>query len=657
MKSRISFFNKTVFLKNIKLYFPISLIYFLLLVFLVPVSLFFGFASPVNYLQNRGTASLRSGQYESLVNSLDLETHLVLIIIVAIVIVMAMFSYLFNSKSCNMIHALPITRKELFGTNVISGIVLMMVPQIITFVIAQIVLLIKQFSDIKILGIWFISVLAISFFALSMGIFCAMFTGQLFAVPVYYVIINILYVGIRQIIEETIDIFLFGTNINTIDLSSWDWLSPFYYLARNVSITQIYDEDYAFSIGAKLYGGEILLVYFIISVVLLLIAYLIYRRKPVENTGDLLTISFVKPIFRWGVGFCVGYTITVFLIKVCMANKRSGLEKQFFPLILLFGIVAFFIADMFIAKSFKVFKKMRLLEGFIFSATLAVSFGVFYNSIHSVSGWVPDKDDIERCYVTAGYNMELSGDEIDDVLKFHQNIIDNYIRWNTDYETDIFEEVKISYLTNTGDFIQRYYNIPSVNAICEEMYAPIQSYREGRDKLRDYLIGKDEDNKNLTLKSIEIQYTSDETADLETASFYKQDMEKLYNAFEKDIAEGNFDKEYFSYKSVLEEMEDDDYYYDNMFTIILVCKVDNPSEYSDIHLRSNDIVLDEFIEEEVKAMEDMEDDNIIFYYDNNEYIQPLNSRNKGVTVNKYITFTPDCKNIMETLKSLGLNIL
>ena len=234
-----------------------------------------------------------------------------------------------------MIHALPITRKELFGTNVISGIVLMMVPQIITFVIAQIVLLIKQFSDIKILGIWLISVLAISFFALSIGIFCAMFTGQLFAVPVYYGIINILYVGIRQIIEETIDLFLFGTNINTIDLSLWDWLSPFYYLATNVSITKLYDEDYTYSIGAKLYGGEILLVYSIISVGLLLIAYLIYRKKPVENTGDLLTISFIKPIFRWGVGFCVGYTVTVFLIRVCLANKRSGLERMFLPLILL----------------------------------------------------------------------------------------------------------------------------------------------------------------------------------------------------------------------------------------------------------------------------------------------------------------------------------
>ena len=184
MKSRISFFNKTVFLKNIKLYFPISLIYLCLLIFLVPVSLFFGVLSPKDFLQNRGAASLRSGQYANLVNALNLKIHLVLIIIVAIVIVMALFSYLFNSKSCNMIHALPITRKELFGTNVISGIVLMMVPQIITFVIAQIVLLIKQFSDIKILGIWLISVLAISFFALSIGIFCAMFTGQLFAVPV-----------------------------------------------------------------------------------------------------------------------------------------------------------------------------------------------------------------------------------------------------------------------------------------------------------------------------------------------------------------------------------------------------------------------------------------------------------------------------------------
>lgn len=39
---------------------------------------------------------------------------MIFIFVMALVTGMAMFSYLYNSRACNMIHAMPVTRRQLF---------------------------------------------------------------------------------------------------------------------------------------------------------------------------------------------------------------------------------------------------------------------------------------------------------------------------------------------------------------------------------------------------------------------------------------------------------------------------------------------------------------------------------------------------------------
>ena len=48
---------------------------------------------------------------------------------------LAVFSYLYSAKSTNMMHALPVNRLELYVTNYLSGLIFLIVPEIITFFI------------------------------------------------------------------------------------------------------------------------------------------------------------------------------------------------------------------------------------------------------------------------------------------------------------------------------------------------------------------------------------------------------------------------------------------------------------------------------------------------------------------------------------------
>ena len=75
--------------------------------------------------------------------------------LVAIVIAAAVFGYLYQSRSANMIHAFPVTRTELFVTNYLSGLALMAIPQLLAALATNLVILGKANSMIWAVWTWF----------------------------------------------------------------------------------------------------------------------------------------------------------------------------------------------------------------------------------------------------------------------------------------------------------------------------------------------------------------------------------------------------------------------------------------------------------------------------------------------------------------------
>lgn len=108
MKSKTSFFNRTVFKKNVTLYWPIWVCYLLYGMVKVPGQLW-------SRLQQQTDMTAYARDY-ALYNSLRLEVDVAAIAIMAVVCGMALFGYLFTQKNAYMIHALPVTRGELYVT-------------------------------------------------------------------------------------------------------------------------------------------------------------------------------------------------------------------------------------------------------------------------------------------------------------------------------------------------------------------------------------------------------------------------------------------------------------------------------------------------------------------------------------------------------------
>ena len=214
MKSKTSCFNKTIFKKNITHFWPIWLVYIGYLLFILPISLWLNMAG-----YNRwDTYTQAQKQLSALNDTLNAAINPAVTFVFAGIAILAVFSYLYSARNANMIHALPVNRLELFVTNIMSAGAFLIIPQTIVFVITVFVCIAARITYIQYILFWYGTAVGIGIFALAMGSFVAMLTGNIVAFPFYYLIANFLYVG---------SVMLVGTLINTICFGvSQIWADP-----------------------------------------------------------------------------------------------------------------------------------------------------------------------------------------------------------------------------------------------------------------------------------------------------------------------------------------------------------------------------------------------------------------------------------------------
>ena len=110
MKSKTSFFNKTVFEKNIKLFWPLWALYMIILLLMGPLSMWSRYRTAENYY-GKDWQLYMSG---FLSPAIAMRPTVIIIFIMAVCTGMALFNYMYSQKACNMIHAMPVTRTQLY---------------------------------------------------------------------------------------------------------------------------------------------------------------------------------------------------------------------------------------------------------------------------------------------------------------------------------------------------------------------------------------------------------------------------------------------------------------------------------------------------------------------------------------------------------------
>lgn len=605
MKSKIFCFNNTIFKKNLTHFWPIWVMYLCYLLVTLPAAIWISLMNTVSW-----DYTVEDAQYDTLVGVLGYGTHATPYLLFAILAAMAVFSYLHFSKNANMIHALPVNRNELFLTNYCSGLCMLLVPELIAFVVAVFVCLANQITCMQYLFSWLIYAAGISFFGYSMAVFLTMITGQIFAMPIYFLMENFAYVGVRYIISQIINLICYGIT------EGWrpgysGMLSPWYFLETHLSVSYRYSENNTKTIGLSFTGVEYVAIYAALSIIFIVAAWILYRRRQIETAGDVVSVSWVKPIFRWGIALCGGSLVAVFVTMIIRNVRNVSVFISVVICMIVFGFIFFFIAEMLLQKNFKVFSKRKLIEWCAFTCVAIGIFALFRFDVFGVERRVPAVDDVKQAYLFLDYPIEYTGDDIDTVREIHKELID----CKKDYRKlrDHYCYVTIKYELKDGETLVRRYQVPSDETSLEDQECVTNMiYRQElipENQIKN-TFGMNYETNQLVSGNMDIY---DDYGNYQNYIMSQKEIEKIYTAYIEDIKDGNLEYQLYSLDS--DDVED---YYNNVQ--ITYYNVKGGATSGD------------------------------YYY--NGYYHDTDTSAKTCTA--YLSFNADCTNVIQALKDLNI---
>lgn len=453
MKSRTSFFNKGLCLSLLRRSWPLWGAYFGLLLLLVPGTLMQTVEHSFRYEQSADYL-LRQLNNDLLTAGVDMA---ILSFFACVLVAMAMYSFMYNNRSTGMYCSLPIKRETVFSTAFLTGLVPMLV---INVIIALICLgfFIGHGLDVK--NIWLFLAMAtlgnIAFY--GMASFCAVLTGHVLVLPAVYVILNVasylaeagICYGRRTLVYGYYETYHLG------------FLSPIMQLVDKLNVQTQWQRDFEGKMVETgvytLNGMEWLIAYAVAGLVLAALAMLIYRRRHMESCGDVVAVALLKPIFRYCMCFGVGLMFAAVVYNGVFESFLSGSSEAmcYLVLALVGAFIGYFAAEMLMQKTLRVFRGRW--KGFFVSCLILCAFvGINEFDLTGYEKRLPDADEISEIHLSYYEGCDYKSPEnFAKVMAFHQQLIDEK-RINENANST--QQIQLRYWLKDGSVFTRNYPI------------------------------------------------------------------------------------------------------------------------------------------------------------------------------------------------------
>lgn len=436
MRSKISLFNKEMVLQVGRNVGWISAIYFLALLFAIPLQIMMRY----------------SGEgYQDFIpvqRLFDFNFGIQFIMLITVPVVMAIFlyRYLHVKQAADLIHSLPLKRQHIFHFYTLTGFAFLIVPVILVALITAIIHsaydlnLYFQLEDIfRWTGI---VILFNSVFFLS-GVFIAMVTGISVVQGVLTYIMLLFPAGFTLLISYNLGLMLYGFPSDYYQIRNIEYLSPISHLTIL--------EGHEISAKAVLFYSVFLLLSYVLSL-------LIYKKRNIEAASEAIAFNSLRIIFKYGVAFCMMMLGGMYFDA--MQNKFAWLIFGYAA----GGIIGYFAAEMVLQKTWRVFGRIKGLGYFAVGMAVLV---LITQAFAPYEKKVPALEDIKS--VTYANHFYIDRDDrlaskplfqeenIEAVRNFHEKIIQNEKVNEQSMETQ--EYALFIYELKNGDKMVRQYTI------------------------------------------------------------------------------------------------------------------------------------------------------------------------------------------------------
>ena len=498
MQSKTSFFNGTLFRKNLTRFWPLwGGASFLGSLF--PLALLLQLVRRGGY-QMGSPLSFTEFYYNVVTYGLPIIS-----LIYAILCAMLVWSYLYNTRSVGMMHTLPITRKGLFATNFLSGMAMILIPYAVTGTLCILISLAYAAFDPAGLLVTILSVLGESFFYFATATFVAFMVGNAFALPAVYFLLHFLAVLLDWLLSMFAGNFIFG--LDSYYSGVVEFLSPTVYLEQQVYVDCTYEEVRTFTemthtesyvsrlTAVTLENAWLIGVYALVGVVFLALAYILYTRRRSESAGDVVAVGWMKPVFRFGVAALAALLGGQALYALFWSSFQDGRYYDALPMtvcMLVAGAIGYYAASMLLAKSLRVFRGSWKGLALVAAGCIALCCVLRFDLL-GISRRVPEISQVEKVtFYAADNNYTFYSGEDDALLEqlrtLHKTIVEDqeYVR---DYEDNWRGTL---YADDTGTMTRTYirltYHLSNGLEVDRRYDLPLTKYRMAQGGTYDALL-------------------------------------------------------------------------------------------------------------------------------------------------------------------------
>lgn len=476
MASKTSLLSRTVFQGHIKRFVPLWSLYAAVLTIWLPIGLSLRFQS------------MESPTAQDLYLVVYTHTRLGSFIFVtaafAIVCAVCLFSYLYKSSSANMMHAFPLRRSTLFVSTYLAGLFMMLVPMAIALLLMFLVCASHQVIWLSLMSQLAACVLFSSLFFFSLASLCCMISGTIFAAVAFYGICQLAWSAVYTLVMIFIASFTYGMEQLPKSVlmlgGKVGFLSPLPYLLGHVRLfsknIELADSFNPVTIDTTTHtiGFNYLIAFFIAGFVVTALAWWIYSKRRIESAGDMVAFPVLKLPVRWLAAFIggMGSTFVVAALRG-VAGSRQDLAV-FVGYYALFALICFFVTEMILNKTVRIFTRSRAVEALAMcalSSVLLVGLGLDLAGFSTTIPQVKDVSTLNLQVRDTNYAAKAGlGQDSDRLMQqtidLHQTIVENRDELRAEAERISGSNdgrtvyVRFAYRLKDGRILTRSYLVP-----------------------------------------------------------------------------------------------------------------------------------------------------------------------------------------------------
>ncbi len=514
MSSRTSFFNFTIFKCDLKRFWWISALSCIIM-FLCGTLPFYDMSK--YYLQNQSLNYSAESVLHRTISYFEntiFNMSMVMGIITGVALGAFLFTYMNKVNAVSCIHGLPVTRKQLYFTHLLSGLALLIVPFIINALLWINPLLSCGANLLCVLKALYIY-LIIGILSLTIVTCIGMLTGNTAAQVIFSGIIVLLPLFFSFFIIFVSEACVYGFNDCTTAVL--EALMEYVYIGPALLIT------------ARS------LIYITFILIFSFAGLIIYKLRHLENHGEVIAFPKLKGIFTVLVALCSG--ILGYFYSIAMWEITNLL------IMIPFSLIGLIIAHMLAHKSFSL---KGILKPLI--AAILIDIAIFSLVEFDLTGFekrVPELDNVVNVEFTDSYYrtdfydeqgnrynfaevfrpVYTNDDEIQMFIDMHKHMVEDRVNDNQPYNNS--RNVAFAYTLKNGTKMYREYRLLEDDV--EKYLAPIHETSTYRAYQYPILDG--------TAKLYDVAYIRHRRDVSKEDIMYKADSEsfnKLIEAIKKD---------------------------------------------------------------------------------------------------------------------------